>query len=77
LISLLREDVLVESFIGRLGGELLNETLCSTRSQARAAFTAWEEDFHVKRPPLLGHGFFRPLSEKLGPVRREISFAVF
>jgi putative transposase len=45
-----QQNAFVESFIGRLRDELLNETLFSTMSQARAALAAWKEDYNANRP---------------------------
>ena len=40
----------VESFIGRLRDELLNETLFSSLAQARSAITDWKEDYNNHGP---------------------------
>lgn len=40
----------IESFNGRLRDELLNETLFSSLSQARAALTRWQVDYNTARP---------------------------
>ncbi len=40
----------IESFNGRLRDELLNETLFSTLTQARAAIDLWKEDYNRNRP---------------------------
>ncbi len=45
-----QQNAFAESFIGRLRDELLNETLFSTMSQARAALAAWKEDYNANRP---------------------------
>jgi len=45
-----QQNAFAESFIGRLRDELLNETLFSTMSQARAALAAWKEDYNTNRP---------------------------
>ncbi|MBU2337076.1 MAG: transposase, partial [Alphaproteobacteria bacterium] len=40
----------VESFNGSFRDECLNETLFSSLTQARAAITAWKEDYNRNRP---------------------------
>ncbi|MFG1352698.1 IS3 family transposase [Xanthobacter autotrophicus ATCC 700552] len=40
----------IESFNGRLRDELLNETLFSSLSQARAALARWQVDYNTDRP---------------------------
>lgn len=40
----------IESFNGRLRDELLNETLFSSLSQARAALARWQFDYNTARP---------------------------
>lgn len=40
----------IESFNGSFRDELLSETLFSTLSEARAAITAWKEDYDRIRP---------------------------
>jgi len=40
----------IESFNGRLRDELLNETLFSSLSQARAVLTIWQADYNGSRP---------------------------
>ncbi|QFR33437.1 IS3 family transposase [Ancylobacter sp. TS-1] len=40
----------IESFNGRLRDELLNETLFSSLSQARAALVRWQVDYNTDRP---------------------------
>lgn len=40
----------VESFNGSFRDECLNETLFSSLAQARAAITAWKEDYNRNRP---------------------------
>ena len=40
----------IESFNGRLRDELLNETLFSSLSQARAALARWQLDYNIARP---------------------------
>ena len=44
------QNAFVESFNGRLRDELLNETLFSTMTQARAALAAWRIDYNTVRP---------------------------
>ena len=44
------QNAFIESFNGRLRDELLNETLFSTLSQARAALSAWRSDYNGFRP---------------------------
>jgi putative transposase len=38
------QNAFIESFNGRLGDELLNETLFTTLAQARAVLAAWKDD---------------------------------
>ena len=40
----------IESFIGRLRDECLNETLFSSVSEARAVLTTWQGDYNGVRP---------------------------
>lgn len=40
----------IESFSGSFRDEGLNETLFSSLAQARAAITAWKEDYNRNRP---------------------------
>ena len=44
------QNAFIESFNGRLRDELLNETLFSTLSQARAALGDWRSDYNGSRP---------------------------
>lgn len=44
------QNAFVESFNGRLRDELLNETLFSSRTEARAAIVHWKEDYNTHRP---------------------------
>ena len=44
------ENGFVESFNGSFRDECLNETLFSSLAQARAAITAWKEDYNRNRP---------------------------
>jgi putative transposase len=39
-----QQNAFIESFIGRLRDECLNETLFSSLSQARAVLASWQED---------------------------------
>ncbi|EHS49673.1 Integrase catalytic region [Rhizobium sp. PDO1-076] len=41
---------LTESFNGSFRDDCLNETLFSSLAQARAAITAWKEDYNWNRP---------------------------
>ncbi len=43
----------VESFNGSFRDECLNETLFSSLTQARAAITAWKEDYNKEQTPLV------------------------
>ena len=45
-----QQNAFIESFNGRLRDECLNETLFSSLIQARAAITAWKEDYNRNRP---------------------------
>jgi putative transposase len=47
-----QQNAFVESFIGRLRDECLNETLFSSLSQARAVLDAWRADYNGVRPHL-------------------------
>lgn len=44
------QNAFVESFIGRLRDELLNETLFSSLAQARIVLAAWRADYNASRP---------------------------
>ena len=44
------QNAWIESFNGRLGDELLNETLFISLSHARAALDVWKEDYNTVRP---------------------------
>jgi putative transposase len=44
------QNAFIESFNGRLRDELLNETLFTSLAHARAALTAWREDYNHIRP---------------------------
>lgn len=44
------QNAFIESFNGRLRDELLNETLFSGLSQARAALSRWRSDYNGSRP---------------------------
>jgi putative transposase len=45
-----QQNAFVESFIGRLRDECLNETLFSSLSEARAVLAEWREDYNRVRP---------------------------
>ena len=45
-----QQNAFVESFIGRLRDECLNETLFASLPQARAVLNAWRADFNGVRP---------------------------
>jgi putative transposase len=45
-----QQNAFIESFIGRLRDECLNETLFSSLSQARSVLAAWQADFNTVRP---------------------------
>ncbi len=50
------QNAFIESFNGRLRDELLNETLFTSLSQARAVLAAWKNDYNDVRPhSSLGH----------------------
>ena len=44
------QNAFVESFIGRLRGECLNEHLFSTLAEARLQIEAWRQDYNTLRP---------------------------
>lgn len=44
------QNAFIKSFNGRLRDELLNETLFSSLSQARAALARWQLDYNIDRP---------------------------
>ncbi|MCL8385909.1 integrase core domain-containing protein, partial [Xanthobacter aminoxidans] len=44
------QNAFIESFNGRLRNELLNETLFSALSQARATLSGWRSDYNASRP---------------------------
>ncbi len=44
------QNAFIASFNGRLRDELLNETLFSALSQARAALSGWRSDYNGSRP---------------------------
>jgi len=58
-----QQNAFIESFIGRLRDECLNETLCSSLSQARAVLASWQEDFNAVRPHSAPHTALRMSSE--------------
>jgi putative transposase len=45
-----QQNAFIESFIGRLRDECLNETVFSSLSKARAVLAAWQGDYHGMRP---------------------------
>ena len=45
-----QQNAFVESFIGRLRDECLNETLFTSLAHARVALTAWRNDYNTVRP---------------------------
>jgi len=45
-----QQNAFIESFIGRLRDECLNETLFSSVSEARAVLTSWQADYNGVRP---------------------------
>ena len=45
-----QQNAFVESFNGRLGDELLNETLFGSLSHAREALAIWKDDYNTVRP---------------------------
>jgi putative transposase len=45
-----QQNAFIESFIGRLRDECLNETLFSSLSQARSVLAAWQIDYNRIRP---------------------------
>ena len=45
-----QQNAFVESFIGRLRDECLNETLFTSLRQARAVLAAWQRDYNEVRP---------------------------
>lgn len=45
-----QQNAFAESFIGRLRDELLNETLFSSLTQARAVLAEWRQDYNRTRP---------------------------
>ncbi|ULJ72990.1 IS3 family transposase [Rhizobium gallicum] len=44
------QNTFIESFNGRLRGELLNETLFSSLAHARSALSNWRSDYNLHRP---------------------------
>jgi putative transposase len=61
-----QQNALVESFIGRLRDECLNETLFTSLRQARAVLAAWQRDYNEVRPHS-AHGGRTPASVMLPP----------
>ena len=45
-----QQNAFVESFIGRLRDECLNETLFSSLDEVRAVLAAWRDDYNCVRP---------------------------
>jgi putative transposase len=45
-----QQNAFIESFIGRLRDECLNETVFSSLSEARAILASWQGDYHGVRP---------------------------
>ena len=45
-----QQNAFVESFLGRLRDECLNETLFTSLAHARATLTAWKDDYNMVRP---------------------------
>jgi putative transposase len=45
-----QQNAFVESFLGRLRDECLNETLFTSMAHARAELTAWKDDYNMVRP---------------------------
>ena len=45
-----QQNAFIESFIGRLRDECLNETLFSSLSQARGVLASWQADYNNVRP---------------------------
>jgi putative transposase len=45
-----QRNAFVESFIGRLRDECLNETLLGSLAQARVALDSWRSDYNGMRP---------------------------
>lgn len=54
-----QQNAFVESFIGRLRDECLNETIFTSLAQARAVLAAWRLDYNTARPHS-GLGFQTP-----------------
>jgi putative transposase len=45
-----QQNAFVESFLGRLRDECLNETLFTSLAHARATLAAWKDDYNMVRP---------------------------
>lgn len=61
-----QQNAFVESFIGRLRDECLNETLFSSLPQARAVLAAWRSDYNRTRPhSALGNATPAEFAEKI------------
>ena len=57
-----QQNAFVESFIGKLRDECLNETLFTSLPQARAVLAAWQRDYNEVRPHSAPAGRSRPRS---------------
>ena len=55
------QNAFIESFIGRLRDELLNETLFRSLSHTRVALEAWRADYNTMRPHS-GLGWMTPIT---------------
>ena len=53
------QNAFIESFIGRLRDECLNETIFTSLAQARAVLAVWRRDYNIARPHS-GLGFQTP-----------------
>jgi putative transposase len=45
-----QQNAFIESFIGRLPDELLNETLFASLAHGREALMIWKDDYNLVRP---------------------------
>jgi putative transposase len=61
-----QQNASVESFIGRLRDECLNETLFTSLRQARTVLAAWQRDYNEVRPHS-AHAGLTPTSIRLAP----------
>ncbi len=65
-----QQNAFVESFIGRLRDECLNETLFSSLAQARSVLAAWRHDYNRLRPhSALGNAAPAEFAEKIRLAR--------